>query len=243
MGQKVRILKTDIDNLTQSEVVEKIGVLIAQKKLAYIVTANAEITYMAQNDAKMQQIINQADIVTADGSGVVWAAKELGEPLKERVTGIDLIYAICEKAAQEGWQLYLLGAADGIAAEAAEKLVARYNCRIIGAHNGFLKDPEVNDAVMEELRAKAPQVVLVGMGAPRQEYWITEHMHKLPPAVYMGVGGSFDVISGNLKRAPLWMQKMSLEWLYRVIKQPSRFKRVLALPKFMLAVKKQKRKK
>lgn len=108
-----------------------------------------------------------------------------------------------------------------------ESLVARYNCRIIGAHNGFLKDPEVNDAVMEELRAKAPQVVLVGMGAPRQEYWITEHMHKLPPAVYMGVGGSFDVISGNLKRAPLWMQKMSLEVLYRVIKQPSRFKRVL----------------
>ena len=243
MSQKVQILQTNIDCLTQAEVVAKIDELINQQKPAYIVTANAEITYMAQNDPKMQQIINEADIVTADGSGVVWAANELGKPLKERVTGIDLVYALCAASALKGWKIYLLGAADDIAVQAGEKLTAKYHCQIVGTHNGFLKDPAVNEEVLEELQNKAPQIVLVGMGAPRQEYWITEHMRQLPPAVYMGVGGSFDVISGNLKRAPIWVQKMSLEWLYRVIKQPSRFKRVLALPKFMLAVKKQKRQK
>ena len=240
MSQKVQILQTNIDCLTQTEVITKIESLIAAQKPAYIVTANAEIIYMAQSNPKMQKIINEADIVTADGSGVLWAAKELGQPLQERVTGIDLVAKICEKAAEENWQIYLLGAADDIAAQAAAKLREQYNCQIVGTHDGFLKDPQVNAAVLDELCEKAPQIVLVGMGAPRQEYWITEHMAQLPPAVYMGVGGSFDVLSGNLKRAPEWMQKMSLEWLYRVIKQPSRFKRVLALPKFMLAVKKQK---
>ena len=130
---------------------------------------------------------------------------------------------------------------EGVAAEAAKRLTEQYHCNIIGTHHGFLRDKEVNQAVLAELTAKKPQIVLVAMGPPRQEYWITEHMSELPPAVYMGIGGSLDVISGNLKRAPLWVQKLSLEWLYRVIKQPSRFKRVLALPKFMRAVKKQKK--
>ena len=243
MAQKVKILETKIDCLTQKEVVEEIALLISSKEPHYIVTANAEIAYMAWQDSEMQQVVNNASIVTADGSGVIWAANELGTPLKERVTGIDLVYAICEEAAKQDWKIYLLGAAEGVAAEAAKRLMDRYHCDIIGTYNGFLKDPAVNQAVLDELSAKKPQIVLVAMGAPRQEYWITEHMHKLPSAVYMGIGGSLDVISGNLKRAPLWMQKLSLEWLYRVIKQPSRFKRVLALPKFMRAVKKQKKNK
>ena len=241
MAQKVKILETEIDCLTQKEVVEEIASLISAQEPHYIVTANAEIVYMAWQDEKMQTTVNNASIVTADGSGVLWAAEELGMPLKERVTGIDLVYAICEEAAKKDWTIYLLGAAEGVAAEAAKRLIERYHCNIIGTHNGFLKDPAVNQAVLEEKTTKKPQIVLVAMGAPRQEYWIVEHMHKLPPAVYMGIGGSLDVISGNLKRAPLWMQKMSLEWLYRVIKQPSRFKRVLALPKFTRAVKKQKK--
>lgn len=243
MSTKVQILNTKIDRLTQKEVVEKIADLLGKKESAYIVTANAEIVYMANHDAKMQEVVNNADIVTADGSGVIWASNELAQPLPERVTGIDLIYAICDQASSLNWRIYLLGAAPQVAEIAAEKLSQQYHCQIVGTHDGFLKDPAVNEAVLNDIREKTPDIVLVGMGAPRQEYWITEHMHELPAAVYMGVGGSFDVISGNLKRAPKWMQKMSLEWFYRVIKQPSRFKRVLALPKFMLAVKKQKRQK
>ena len=241
MAQKVKILGTEIDCLTQSEVIDEIAAFVASQEPHYIVTANAEITYMAWQDSKMQQVVNNASLVTADGSGILWAANELGTPLKERVTGIDLVYAICEEAAKKDWKIYLLGAVEGEAAEAAKRLTEQYHCNIIGTHHGFLRDKEVNQAVLAELTAKKPQIVLVAMGAPRQEYWITEHMHELPPAVYMGIGGSLDVISGNLKRAPLWVQKLSLEWLYRVIKQPSRFKRILALPKFMRAVKKQKK--
>ena len=241
MAQKVKILKTEIDCLTQKEVVEEIASLISAQEPHYIVTANAEIVYMAWQDSKMQQVVNNASLVTADGSGILWAANELGTPLKERVTGIDLVYAICEEAAKKDWKIYLLGAVEGVAAEAAKRLTEQYHCNIIGTHHGFLRDKEVNQAVLAELTAKKPQIVLVAMGPPRQEYWITEHMSELPPAVYMGIGGSLDVISGNLKRAPLWVQKLSLEWLYRVIKQPSRFKRVLALPKFMRAAKKQKK--
>ena len=132
MAQKVKILKTEIDCLTQKEVVEEIASLISAQEPHYIVTANAEIVYMAWQDEKMQTTVNNASIVTADGSGVLWAAEELGTPLKERVTGIDLVYAICEEAAKKDWTIYLLGAAEGVAAEAAKRLTEQYHCNIIG---------------------------------------------------------------------------------------------------------------
>ena len=239
---KIRILNTEIDKLTQSDALSRIGAMIEEQTPHYIVTANAEIAYMAYHDEKMQQAVNGADMVTADGSGILWAAKQLGDAMPERVTGIDLVYAICKESAVKGWKIYLMGSAEGVAQKAAHRLMLDYvGCNIVGTHHGFLKEKAVEQALIEDIKAKQPDVLLVGMGAPRQEYWIIDHMEELGVPVSMGIGGSMDVISGELKRAPKWMQKMSLEWLYRLIKQPSRIGRMMNLPKFMLAVKRSKK--
>ena len=204
-----------------------------------VVTANAEIIYQANRNEKMRNVINQAQMVTADGSGVVWASKQLGRPLRQRVTGIDLVNSICEQSARKGWKLYILGSAPGVAATAAVNIRQKFpGCNIVGTHHGYFNAKEEKQIVAELLQLQ-PDVLFVALGAPKQEYWIAEHMAQLQIPVSMGIGGSMDVLSGNVKRAPRWMQKMSLEWLYRLLIQPTRFKRVLALPKFMLAVKKQ----
>jgi len=234
---KIRILNTKIDKLTQQGAVARIEEMIGERGSHYVVTANAEIVYMAYKDEKMQRAIDGADMVTADGSGILWAAKKMGDEMPERVTGIDLVYALCRASAEKGWKIYLMGSADGVAKKAADKLMLEYmGCNIVGTHHGFLKDKGVEEALIADIKEKAPDILLVGMGAPRQEYWIIDHMKELGVPVSMGIGGSMDVISGELKRAPKWMQKMSLEWLYRLVIQPSRMKRVLNLPKFMLAV-------
>ena len=234
---KIEILGTKIDKLTEREALNRMGEMIAAGGAHYVVTANAEIVYMAYRDEKMRKVINEADMVTADGSGILWAARKLGDEMPERVTGVDLVSGICRESAEKGWRIYLLGSADGVAKKAAEKLRLEYmGCEIVGWHHGFLREKSVEEAVIADIKEKKADVLLVGMGAPRQEYWIREHMEELGVGVCMGIGGSLDVISGELKRAPKWMQEMSLEWLYRVIKQPSRLKRVMNLPKFMLAV-------
>ena len=244
MSERLEILGIGVDRVTSDEALERIGTFIAEGRekgtTHQIVTANAEIIYQASKNDKMRTVINNAQMVTADGSGVVWASKQLGEPLTERVTGIDLVNSICAASAQYGWKLYILGSAPGVADTAAKNICEKYpDCNIIGTHHGYF-DAEQEQNILAELRELNPDVLFVALGAPRQEYWIAEHIKALGIPVGMGIGGSMDVLSGNVKRAPEWMQKMSLEWLYRFLIQPTRFKRMLALPKFMLAVKKQK---
>ena len=150
-----------------------------------------------------------------------------------------MVNSICEQSARKGWKLYILGSAPGVAATAAVNIRQKFpGCNIVGTHHGYFNAKEEKQIVAELLQLQ-PDVLFVALGAPKQEYWIAEHMTQLQIPVSMGIGGSMDVLSGNVKRAPRWMQKMSLEWLYRLLIQPTRFKRVLALPKFMLAVKKQ----
>lgn len=243
MGERLEILGVGIDKLTGQEALQQIGAFIASGQPHQIVTANAEIIYQASKNEKMRSVINKAQMVTADGSGVVWASRQLGQPLPQRVTGIDLVNGICEQSAKEKWKIYILGSAPGVAATAAVNIRDKFpGCNIIGTHHGYFNAKEEKQ-ILAELEQLQPDVLFVALGAPKQEYWIAEHMEQLQIPVAMGIGGSMDVLSGNVKRAPKWMQKMSLEWLYRLIIQPTRFKRMLALPKFMLAVKKQAKKK
>lgn len=238
MRNTINILGIEIDKVTGQEALDHIEAFIQSKQSHQIVTANAEIIYQASHNEKMKKVINHAQMVTADGSGVVWASRQLGQPLAERVTGIDLVNAVCKRSAEKGWRIYILGSAPGVAAAAAANIGKRFpGCHIIGTQHGYFNDMEEKQ-IIAELQQLQPDVLFVALGAPKQEYWIHAHMQTLQIPVMMGIGGSMDVLSGNVKRAPHWMQKMSLEWLYRLLIQPARFKRVLALPKFMLAVKK-----
>lgn len=239
MGERLEILGVGIDCIDSQQALQQIGEFIENGEPHQIVTANAEIIYQASKNEKMRNVINAAQMVTADGSGVVWASRQLGQPLAQRVTGIDLVNSICQQSAKEKWKIYILGSAPGVAATAAVNIRNKFpGCNIIGTHHGYFNAKEEKQ-ILAELEQLKPDVLFVALGAPKQEYWIADHIQKLGIPVAMGIGGSMDVLSGNVKRAPKWMQKMSLEWLYRLLIQPTRFKRVLALPQFMLAVKKQ----
>ncbi|MDS1029693.1 WecB/TagA/CpsF family glycosyltransferase [Bacillota bacterium LX-D] len=237
---RVEILGTKIDKVTMDEALEKISSFIAEGTPRQVVTLNAEIIYRAQSEEKLKFLINNADLVTPDGAGVVWAARKLGTPLPERVTGIDLLQEIVEKASIYNWKLYFFGAAPTVAETAAKKLQQKYqnlnkNLKIVGTSHGFISSNEM-PALLAEINEVKPDVLFVALGAPRQEYWIQKYMAQLKVPVCIGVGGSLDVIAGKVKRAPKIFQKLKLEWLYRLIKEPWRYKRMLALPKFMLKI-------
>lgn len=233
---KVDILGCGVDMVDMAGALEKVETFINAGTPHHIITLNAEIIYRAQNEPKLKKVINSAHLVTPDGAGVVWASRRLGKPLRERVTGIDLTTELAGKASQKGWKLFLYGAAPGVADEAALNLKKKYpGLRIAGTSHGYRKPEEMPDLIAEIKKAK-PHILLVALGAPRQEYWIREHLQEIGVPVCMGVGGSFDVLAGRVERAPVWAQKAGLEWAYRLVKQPSRFKRMLALPKFALKV-------
>ena len=223
MENRLDVLGVGIDKVTSQQALEKIGEFIASGQPHQIVTANAEIIYQASKNEKMRNIINNAQMVTADGSGVVWASRQLGEPLEQRVTGIDLVNSICEQSAKDKWKIYILGSAPGVAATAAVNIRDKFpDCNIVGTHHGYFNAKEEKQ-ILAELEQLKPDVLFVALGAPKQEYWIADHLADLGIPVGMGIGGSMDVLSGNVKRAPKWMQKMSLEWLYRLLIQPTRF--------------------
>lgn len=241
----VNILGSRVDNVDTQEALQRIEGFVREKRFAHIVTLNAEIAYLAAENAELRDIINQAALVTPDGSGILWAAEKLGCPLRERVTGIDLMNAACEMAADRGYTVFLLGSEDGVAAEAAEALCRRLpELKVCGTYHGFfLKEQNGRARVAGMLRERRPDLLFVAMGAPKQEYVIKEIEQLGVPMAVMGVGGSFDVISGHVKRAPAPIQKLRLEWLWRTLLQPSRWKRTMRLPLFMNAVKKQTRRK
>jgi N-acetylglucosaminyldiphosphoundecaprenol N-acetyl-beta-D-mannosaminyltransferase len=168
--------------------------------------------------------------------GVLWAARQLGAPLYQRVTGSDGIYQICELAAATGWRVYLLGARAGVAEQAAQILMARYpGLQIAGTYAGSPADDDW-PAIYARLTAAQPDILFVAYGHPRQDLWIDKHRHELPVKVAMGIGGAIDFVAGVTHRAPLWMQRLGLEWLHRLIRQPWRWRRVVKLPIFAARV-------
>lgn len=234
----MKILGVRVDNIDMIQALCLVQQYIGSDSAHQIVTVNAEILYNASQDRELAALIENADLVTPDGSGIVWAANVLGEPLKERVTGIDLVLEICRQAAPNQWKVFLLGGKPGVAHLAGENLKNKYpGLDIAGIRDGYFQEAD-EDELIEEINASKAQILFAGLGSPKQESWLAAYKTQLKPKVLLGVGGSFDVISGQLKRAPGLFQKLGLEWLYRIIRQPWRFKRALAIPKFQWAVKK-----
>lgn len=195
-------------------------------------TVNPEFVMEARRDPAFASVLARADLCAPDGVGILWAGRLLGQPFAERVTGSDGIYRICERAAVEGWRVFLLGAGPGVAEQTADRLTARYLAlQVAGtfsgspAHDGW---PEIQ----QRLAQAQADVLFVAFGHPRQDFWIDRHRHELPVAVALGVGGAFDFVAGVTKRAPLWMQRLGLEWLHRLVNQPWRWRRMRVLPLF-----------
>jgi len=230
--KKANILGCQVDLLTSQEVIARIKDLIHRRRPAHIITLNAEIVYQAQTYRELMNIINNANLVTPDGIGIVWGGRQLGYDVKERVTGIDLLHQLCKEAPAEAWKVFLLGSAPGVADKAARNLTMAYpGLQICGTHHGYFKDEDI-PAMIQKIKELNPHILFVSLGAPKQELWIKRYREELGVPACIGVGGSLDVIAGQKKRAPRWMIKLNLEWLYRLLAEPSRFQRQLALPKF-----------
>jgi len=207
---------------------ERAGVMIA--------TANAEMIMRATHDQELGAILNAAALVVPDGAGTVWAARHLGHAMPERVAGYDLAQELLRRAPAEHRRVYFFGSAPGVAEKAKAKAEQLYpGIEIVGVRNGFFS-PADNAAIIAEIRAARPDLLLVALGVPKQEKWIAAHLAELDVPVAIGVGGTLDVMAGVMKRAPYWMQKAKLEWLFRGLMQPKRAGRLLALPKFVLKV-------
>lgn len=237
MREVLKILDVKIDKSNLRESVARVRELIFSKeKASLIVTPNSEMLALAAEDKELARILNSADLATADGAGVVIASKILGEPFEERVAGFDLISMIFKEFAEEEINFYFLGSKPGIVDKAVENLKNKYpNLNICGYHHGYI-DRESQEKVIAEINSKKIDLLLVGMGVPLQEKFLDNNLAKLKVGAAVTVGGSFDVLAGEVKRAPLWMQRASLEWFYRLLQEPSRFGRMLSLPKFIYLV-------
>jgi N-acetylglucosaminyldiphosphoundecaprenol N-acetyl-beta-D-mannosaminyltransferase len=207
---------------------------VASGKPHIIVTADSSGIVRAQTDADFRELVNTADLVTPDSFGVVWGAAKLGMPLIERVSGVEVAREMCRIAADDGFSIYFLGAAPGVAELAASNLKEQYpGLQVAGTHHGYF-DPSQDAETAEMVRESGAKALLVAMGIPRQEKFIRDNMDKLGVCVAMGVGGSFDVFSGKVKRAPEWFQRHGLEWLYRLAKDPrNKMSKVWLLRRFI----------
>ena len=235
------ILGVRVDDVTHEETLALVEQFIARQSLHQICTVNPEFVMRAQQDTAFREVINHAALCIPDGIGLLWAAKRLRHPLRERVAGSDTVMRIAERAAQTGWRLYLLGAAPGVAEKAASVLQTRYpGLNVVGTFPGS-PSPDEQGTIVERIRAARPDVLFVAFGAPAQDTWIARNQPCLQVPVTMGVGGSLDFVAGVSRRAPRWMQRIGLEWLYRLIREPWRWRRQLALPCFVWQVLRAKR--
>ncbi|SFH07123.1 N-acetylmannosaminyltransferase [Desulfotomaculum arcticum] len=230
---KAKLLGADIDRLTMDQAIKAITALVRVGKPCRVITLNPEYLYQAVTaDSSLLELVRKADLVTADGEGIVWAGRVAGTPFPERVTGIDLMLRLMPKATAEGWRVYLLGSAPGVAEEAAENLRRMHpGLQMAGTHHGYFQ-PAEEAAVVAEIKQAVPQLLFVALGAPKQEIWIDKYIDEIGPVMAMGVGGSLDVIAGRVTRAPRWMQRLKIEWLGRLVMAPSRWRRMMVLPKF-----------
>lgn len=226
------ILGVTFDDLTMEEALERAETLMKDGGTHYVVTPNPEFVQMAKKDEAFRTLLNEADLSIPDGIGVIYAAKILGRPLKGKVPGIEFAAGLCARMAKTGGRLFLLGAKPGVAEMAAERLRADYpGLTVCGTHDGYFQD---SAPVVEEIRCAQADAVFVCLGAPKQEKWMAEHGAACGAKLLVGLGGSLDVFAGQVKRAPERWQKLGLEWLYRLLKQPSRFGRMAKLPLFLV---------
>lgn len=231
---RIDVLGVGFDDLSMAEAKEKALRLIGEEKTAYTVTPNPEIVWEARKNRELKAALDSADLVIPDGIGVVYGAAILKTPLKERVPGIELCTLLIEEMSRSGGRVYLLGSKPGVAEKAADELKKRFpGLTICGTGDGYFKD---DGPVIEKINAQRPELLLVCLGFPKQEIWMHRCRDKVSAGMMMGLGGVLDVFAGDVKRAPDAWCRLGLEWLYRLLKQPSRIKRMIKLPLFLLAV-------
>jgi len=234
--EKVNILGVNIDMVTIPEAAEEIFSYLSGDKLNMVFTPNSEIIMTAYKDAEFARILNSASLLTADGIGVVYASRILKKPIKERCAGYDVAVELLRKMNDSDYKLFLFGGKPGVAEDARDELLKEYpDLKIAGVRNGYFK-PEEESGIVEEINNSEADVVFVCLGAPAQEKWIYRNRDKLKVKAALGVGGSLDVFAKKVERAPDFFCRTGLEWLYRLAKQPSRFMRMMALPRFGFTV-------
>lgn len=234
---RLQLFGIPLDRLLLSQAIDRLECWIQTRSdTRFVLTPDTTALMRSRWDSVLKEAYRTADLVTADGTGLVWASRVLGAPLPERVTGIDLLEALWNRAAAEGYRLFFLGAKPGVAYAAAQQLRTRFPLlNIVGVHHGYFARSQ-EEAIVNAIRDAAPDLLLVGMGVPRQENWILRMKDQLNVPVIIGVGGSFDVLSGRLRRAPRTWQALGIEWLWRAIQEPQRFWRVRVIPLFVMKI-------
>lgn len=230
---RIRLHDVAVDDMTMAGALAAIEGFIRTGGPHHVVTLDASMCVYAATDIELRRIVTEADLVTPDGIGVIWAARRRGGRMPERVSGVVLVERLCEISSRSGFGLAFLGAAPGVAQAAADRMAATYpGCRVVYTHDGYFA-PDDEAAIALAIRESGAQVVCVALGIPKQEKWIARHAAATGASVLIGVGGTFDVLSGNVARAPLLIQKLALEWLYRLLKNPSKIGKAMTLPVFV----------
>lgn len=238
MAEKETILGVEVSSGTYESITNRLFEGIKHNQQAFIVAVNPEKIMKAVKDESLRSLINSADYQIPDGVGILIASKLQGGKISNRITGIDLMAALLEKAARLDKKVFFYGGKPGVAEAAKNKVLENYpELKVAGILDGYIKD---NDTIIDTINQADPDILFVALGSPRQEEWIRSNREKLNVSVFQGVGGSFDVLAGNINRAPAVFRKFGLEWLYRLLIEPSRWKRQLALPKFLVKVIKSK---
>ena len=231
---KIDVIGLKFDSMTMDEALSRAEALLRGDKAAYVVTPNAEIAYEALHDVQLREMLNGADLMLPDGAGVVLASKLLRTPVKQKVAGVDFAAGLLGILERNGQSLYLLGGKTGIGELAAQKMLeAHPQLRIAGIADGYFQDEA---PVIAKINASGADALFVCLGAPKQERFMVQHQQELHVHLMAGLGGSLDAFAGTVQRAPAWMIRLNLEWLYRLIREPKRFRRMLRLPKYLWAV-------
>ena len=231
---KIDVMGLKFDSMTMDEALSRAEALLRGDKAAYVVTPNAEIAYEALHDGQLREMLNGADLMLPDGAGVVLASKLLRTPVKQKVAGVDFAAGLLGILERNGQSLYLLGGKPGIGELAAQKMLeAHPQLRIAGIADGYFQDEA---PVVAKINASGADALFVCLGAPKQERFMVQHRQELHVHLMAGLGGSLDAFAGTVQRAPAWMIRLNLEWLYRLIREPKRFHRMLRLPKYLWAV-------
>lgn len=238
------VLGVRVDALTRDATLERIaGWIVAWRRAAetprrtrQVVTLNPEMVMAARADASLAAVVHAADLVTVDGVGVLWALRRRGCSGVERVAGVDLLAVLAERAAAGGWRLFLLGGAPGVAAEAARRLTERFPGLLVAGTHAGSPAAMLDESQTALVRTSRADLVFVAFGTPAQEQWIARNRDRMGAAVAIGVGGAFDLLAGRVPRAPVWMRRAGLEWSYRLWREPWRWRRMLALPRFVADV-------
>lgn len=237
LSERPSLWGVSVDNFSVDYALGRVaGWITADTTPQMIVTPDALAALRSRRDKRYAKIISDAGLVLPDGTGLVWALRFLGSPLRERIPGVEFADHLCRIAAAHGWPVFFFGGKPGIADRAAQKMQSKYSAlKVAGTRSGYFK-AEQSDEIAQEISASGARIVFVALGVPKQEYWIADHMQTMKGTVAIGVGGTLDVMSGALKRAPLSWRRLRLEWLYRVIQEPSRWRRVIKLPVFVMLV-------